>query len=445
MDYKISVILPVYNVEKYLQRSFESLKCQTIGFDNLQVIFADDCSTDQSWNIIQEYAGTYPNVESLRLSKNSGACGAPLNAGMELVEADYFMFLDPDDAFTDNACELLYDAIERKKVDFALGYQKTIDPEGHVLEEKTGDYNGLEERVYSMPNDLPPFVGCGVTFKSIIYKTSLYRKHSIIFPAGIPGQDHMFKIHYIFISKNAYYIDDCVYSYTVRPDSISRSGSMKHIIGQNTAFLLCYDLFKKYNHAALFGSFARDALAYIIRMLLEASLQDSEVEEIFKSISWMFEYCKTEGLSCGSEYAEIMGAVFSSDIRLDVYKSLKKLRKWELELYNAREYLLGQIEGKNKAIAELEEAKTWFLGQIENREKKLDTMRQEISIRGDVIKAKSDEIKAKSDEIKAKSDEIKAKDKLLSGRLVRTALRLCRAKDRFGRLLGRAKGVCTNR
>ena len=72
--YKISIILPVYNVENYLKRCFDSLLSQTIRFSNLQVIFVDDSSTDNGREIIDRYSETYENVISLHLSKNSGFC-----------------------------------------------------------------------------------------------------------------------------------------------------------------------------------------------------------------------------------------------------------------------------------------------------------------------------------------------------------------------------------
>ena len=72
MCYKISVIIPAYNVEDYLERSFNSLINQTIGFENLEIIFVDDSSTDNSYSIIKEYQDNYNNVTAFRLEKNSG-------------------------------------------------------------------------------------------------------------------------------------------------------------------------------------------------------------------------------------------------------------------------------------------------------------------------------------------------------------------------------------
>ena len=95
--YKISVIVPVFNVENKIMNAFNSILNQTIGFENLEVIFVDDNSTDDSKNIIKSLENKYDNVKSIFLSKNSGYAGKPRNIGIKNATANYLMFLDPDD------------------------------------------------------------------------------------------------------------------------------------------------------------------------------------------------------------------------------------------------------------------------------------------------------------------------------------------------------------
>ena len=74
MDYKISIIIPVYNVENYFHEAIDSILSQTIGAENLQVIMVDDCSTDRSFEIAQEYANKYENFNGYKKSwKNRGS------------------------------------------------------------------------------------------------------------------------------------------------------------------------------------------------------------------------------------------------------------------------------------------------------------------------------------------------------------------------------------
>ena len=76
-NYKISIIIPTYNREKYLKNLIDSLIAQTIGFDNLEVILVDDCSTDNSKSIIKNYASKYNNIKPIFLEKNTGNPSIP--------------------------------------------------------------------------------------------------------------------------------------------------------------------------------------------------------------------------------------------------------------------------------------------------------------------------------------------------------------------------------
>ena len=120
-QFLISIIVPVFNSEKYIENTFNSIKNQTIGFDKLELIFVDDCSTDNTKNILKNYANSYVNVKSLFLDENSGFGGKPRNIGIENASAEYIMFLDSDDIFYPDACEFLYNKISTEKLELVSG------------------------------------------------------------------------------------------------------------------------------------------------------------------------------------------------------------------------------------------------------------------------------------------------------------------------------------
>ena len=119
--YKISVIIPVYNAEKYLKTAIDSIINQTIGFDNIELIIVNDNSKDNSKKIIKNYANKYNNIIDIHLDKNSGLPGKPRNIGIDKATADYIIFLDADDEYFPNAFELLYNTIVSEKSDFVMG------------------------------------------------------------------------------------------------------------------------------------------------------------------------------------------------------------------------------------------------------------------------------------------------------------------------------------
>lgn len=121
MDYKISVIAPVYNCEDYLKTAINSIMNQTFGFENIELILVNDNSTDNSKEIIDEYCAKYENIIGIHLPENSGYPGRPRNAGMEIASAPYLIFLDCDDEYLPNAFQLYYDTITREKSDLVMG------------------------------------------------------------------------------------------------------------------------------------------------------------------------------------------------------------------------------------------------------------------------------------------------------------------------------------
>ncbi|WP_298500619.1 glycosyltransferase family 2 protein [uncultured Methanobrevibacter sp.] len=134
MGYKISVITPVYNAEKYLETAINSVINQTIGFENIELILVNDNSTDNSGKIIDEYCEKYENIIGIHLPENSGFCGRPRNIGMEASTAPYLVFLDADDEYLPNAFELYYNTITREKSDLVMGsHYWNLDGDMHKI------------------------------------------------------------------------------------------------------------------------------------------------------------------------------------------------------------------------------------------------------------------------------------------------------------------------
>ena len=114
------MIIPTFNVENDLKRAMDSLINQTIGFENIEVVIVDDCSTDNTRNIILAYSEEYSNIKHIFLDSNSGSAGKPRNIGVKNASADYIMFLDNDDEYLPEACKIFYDAIIENDVNLIL-------------------------------------------------------------------------------------------------------------------------------------------------------------------------------------------------------------------------------------------------------------------------------------------------------------------------------------
>ena len=146
--YKISIIIPIYNVEKYLKRALDSIINQTMDFRDIEVIMVDDCSTDNSKKIMEEYSNKYPNFISLYHKKNSGRAAIPRNTGLQIASGEYIMFLDPDDEYSLDACEQLYNTIKKNNVDMVFGrYVRRYDNKTNI-EKSNSPYPDNIENIY---------------------------------------------------------------------------------------------------------------------------------------------------------------------------------------------------------------------------------------------------------------------------------------------------------
>ena len=106
-DILISVVIPLYNAEKYVRECIISLLAQT--FQDFEVIFVDDCSTDNSVAIVESYAPKFGGRLTLaKMEKNSGSGALPRNKGLSLAKGEYIQFLDADDTLIPTALEELY-------------------------------------------------------------------------------------------------------------------------------------------------------------------------------------------------------------------------------------------------------------------------------------------------------------------------------------------------
>lgn len=112
----ISIVIPMYNVEKYIGACLSSILSQT--FENFEVVVVDDCSTDNSCAVVESFTPKFGGrLKLFHTEKNSGGAGIPSNLGVKNSRGKYIYFVDDDDLITDTALEELYTAIEEFKAD----------------------------------------------------------------------------------------------------------------------------------------------------------------------------------------------------------------------------------------------------------------------------------------------------------------------------------------
>lgn len=118
--YYLTMIIPVFNSDDCLDVAVNSVINQTIGFENIELIIVDDCSTDSTPDLIKNYEKTYPNIKGIFLDKNNGGAGIPRNIGIKNASSEYLMFMDADDEYEKDACEVFYNKIVETNADFVF-------------------------------------------------------------------------------------------------------------------------------------------------------------------------------------------------------------------------------------------------------------------------------------------------------------------------------------
>lgn len=248
MQYRVSVIIPVYNAEKFLRECFDSLINQTLK--DIQIIAVDDGSKDGSADICKEYSDRYENFEYY-LKENGGPASAR-NFGIERAKGEYIGFIDSDDWADCKMYETLYNtAIKNGNVDivFARAFEDECPGSYEYYQPRGGYYDreAIENEIF--PYTLP-FVTPKGNFRSIrwsngmrLFKKSLIDKYHIrSYEYSRIAEDLSFTLE-CTINANSFYYYDSVsfYHQRARTDSITKiyhknfwesmSGLIKHFKG----------------------------------------------------------------------------------------------------------------------------------------------------------------------------------------------------------------------
>lgn len=194
----ISVLMPVYNVEKYLENTLESVRNQTYG--NFEVIMIDDGSTDSSGAICDKWVQTDSRFKVTH-TENRGVSAAR-NTALSLVRGEYIFFMDSDDLIEPETFEELLDALIKNNADMSMGNFYYTDNEGNPIE-KLNSTSPVKDETLTATEYLKkltqPNANYYCTSTTKIFKSSLFE--GITYPVGKINEDEA-RIHEIIIKCN---------------------------------------------------------------------------------------------------------------------------------------------------------------------------------------------------------------------------------------------------
>ena len=206
---RISIIVPVYNVEKYLENCLESLVNQT--YNNYEIIIVDDGSTDGSDKIIKKYKTKYSNLIKSYKKENGGLSSAR-NYGINKSNGDYLLFVDSDDSLELNALEILNKNIKTNDIlVFNMNIIKNNNKE-KVCEFNPKIHNKIKRYLVSNPSACNKLI-----------KKELFDNYKIVFKEGIYYEDLNLLPTFVNYTNNIEFIDIPLYNYYVRDNSITNN------------------------------------------------------------------------------------------------------------------------------------------------------------------------------------------------------------------------------
>ncbi len=226
---KISIIIPCYNVEKYIDRCIHSLVSQSIGIEALQLIFVDDASTDRTGRKLGWWAAKYPqSIMVITLPENRRQGGAR-NEGLRHASAPVVGFVDSDDWVAPKMYERMYQALEREACDFvtcygkrAFGTDAVLNP--HIGEERRMDIRTEEDRKTFL---LERLAG-GIWSK--LYRREFLERVAPPFPEQIAYEDNYWMAMLRLQTSSCYMLGEELYYYYVNPEStIMQTNSNRHL------------------------------------------------------------------------------------------------------------------------------------------------------------------------------------------------------------------------
>lgn len=223
----VSVIVPVFNVEAYLDECISSIRAQS--YPNLEILVVEDCSTDGSLQLLQRYL-LDRRVQLLRHDRNRGLSAAR-NTGIEAATGEFVVFVDSDDVIGPTLVEICVNMMQREDFQVLLYQYTTFNDDDPIPSKAEQDQHGLSPRRF-VGNEYfkyPHFAWLK------FMRADLLRDNALRFPEGLYYEDWLFHWELGFQADNIRYIPQSLYYYRLRRSSITGTGDRKlfHIYSAN--------------------------------------------------------------------------------------------------------------------------------------------------------------------------------------------------------------------
>lgn len=237
---EISVIVPIYNVGRYLEHSLNTIAQQ--NFDSYEVILVDDGSTDNSREIAEQFVKKFGDKFRLLSQENMGQSAAR-NNGLKIAEGKYITYMDSDDAVEPDYLRLMHEAAIKADADMVFCAFRSVDENGVCLKE-VYESNFVPGQVYNIKEDKTLLLMENNVWNKLFKKEIIEQNH-LVFPDRVWAEDLRFTKKYMAYTTRCVYVDVPVYQYYQRSNSTLHSMKLERTAEILTALDDVSDFYKQ--------------------------------------------------------------------------------------------------------------------------------------------------------------------------------------------------------
>lgn len=290
--YKVSIVIPTYNVADFIEDTIESVINQTIGFENIELFLVDDQSSDNTQEILNKYSEKYDNIKYIPLKEHQGTPSKGRNIGIETANSNYIMFLDADDLYDENICKEFYESIEKYSADVIIcRYVSCTNEENLKLYDDLIDKSKI---IIDDPKENLTF------FKDIyvwnkMYKVDFLRKFKINFPEDAISEDLFFNIKVNLNTDKVVLLNDYYgYYHNIRDaenPSTTFSISYESFLKILNGFEYSFELLNEYEDSDVLNDAKSEFYGMLIRSFIIVDCSyDKKIELLEKLYNFEKEY-----------------------------------------------------------------------------------------------------------------------------------------------------------
>lgn len=266
---RFSIIVPAYNVERYLPACLDSLLAQT--FDDFEVLVIDDVSTDNTKTIALKYAEKHPDKIQVLAHKVNTRQGGARNTAINVAVGQYLMFIDSDDYLKPNTLEYLDRVFSEEAPDIIEFCHEWVDQNGRLLR-----LERCTRQTVTPKSETPPMLLSTMGPCNKVYRRELFTEHGILFPEKYYYEDYWTVPKLLLQAKSVVYLDEAFYCYRQHGDSTMHDTNVQ----KNMDIMLGTDDLLKYFSEKKVSSKRLAELEYLAveHVLINATLRVNEID-----------------------------------------------------------------------------------------------------------------------------------------------------------------------